>query len=58
MKFLCLLSGHHRSTKRARPSSSYDWESICKYCREPMVRLQSGKWCLRSEINQQFKQDA
>ena len=47
---LCSLSGHRRSAKRAtRNFHTQQWESVCKHCGVPMLRIGPGEWRTRNE---------
>lgn len=45
MNLLCLLSGHHRSKRRARLTEE-GWCSVCRYCGKRMVRMGPQDWRL------------
>lgn len=51
MGILCRFAGHRRSRSHARLRPSGQWESVCKRCREPMVRVAPGEWWLKDEID-------
>lgn len=45
MLVFCKLLGHKRSARKARfNTTTMQWESLCKRCREPLVRHEHGDW--------------
>ncbi len=49
MKLVCRVFGHHRSAEEARRYSDTEWRSVCRHCREPMIRVGPGQWVPQSE---------
>lgn len=47
-RLMCRLFGHHRNTKRVRPSID-GWRSSCIFCGQYMIRVAPGEWCLIEE---------
>jgi ribosomal protein L37E len=31
---------------------AWQLESVCRHCGAPMIRMRSGEWYLKSEVNQ------
>lgn len=53
MWLLCSLVGHRRSEGRAKFNyKAQQWESVCKHCGVPMVRIEHGGWRLKSELDE------
>lgn len=52
MGVLCAIFGHKRSAKLAKFScEAQRWESVCRLCRQPMVRLGHRNWHLKAELD-------
>lgn len=44
MKLICRLFGHRRSIAEARRYGDVEWRSVCRHCREPLLRIGPGHW--------------
>ncbi len=48
MKAICTIFGHHRSVTAAKRNFETDqWESVCRHCGMPMVRISHHRWRLK-----------
>ncbi len=53
MRSVCYILGHRRSVKRATKNYEADrWESVCKYCGMPMVRINHHDWRPKSQLGE------
>jgi hypothetical protein len=59
MAFMCVLAGHRRSARRAKLNHETEgWESVCKSCGAPMLRIGEGDWRLKSDAEQRHHAEA